>query len=183
MNDSQLDHIVENYSLTYKFFTTTVSLTTSYMVGQKANVMANEWVMNVCWEPLRIMTLIEQESFTHELVSASGEFGINICSVNQAHIAHYAGNVSGRQYDKLAHPIFKEQTYPGIRIKAPMIKGCVLNAECTVEEKFEFGNYTAFIGRAFPTRVNQKLRPLLYHRGKFFPLGNQVPKSIEVELE
>ena len=184
MDNSQSSAVLVDDPRTYMFFATTVSLTTSFVDdGRPANVMANEWVLNVCWNPLLIMAIVHHENLTHEYISQSKEFGINLCAMEQAHLAHYAGNISGHKADKFSHPVFADQTYPGTQIKAPMIKGCLLNAECILEETKEFGDYTGFVGRALTTRVNQKLRPLFYTRSKYFFMGNQAPKSVEVDFD
>jgi len=161
----------------YKWFTTTVALiTSSSSVWPRPNVMACEWTMNVSWEPLRIMSLIYQGDFTHQLVLSSGEFGVNLCSETQAALANFAGNISGRDCDKLSDPLFAGRLYPATHIKAPMIQGCILNAECVVEQTIELEDYTAVIGRALISRFDPNLKPLLYHQGKFFRLGDRIPK-------
>jgi flavin reductase (DIM6/NTAB) family NADH-FMN oxidoreductase RutF len=159
-----------------KLFATTVALITSQSPGRAANVMACEWTMNVCWEPLRIMSIVEQGDLTHELIAASGEFGVNMCAADQASLAHLAGSVSGRRVAKLSLPDVAARTYPGTRIGAPMIRGCVLNVECVVERTIEFDDYTGFIGRAVAVQTNEEALPLLYHRGAYWRLGEAIAK-------
>lgn len=176
MDNSQSSSILLDDPRTYKFFATTVSLTTSCVEGSPPNVMANEWVMSVCWDPLRVLAIVSKDSLTNEYILQSKEFGINLCSMEQAHLASYAGRTTGREEHKFSHPVFKDQFYTATHIKAPMIEGCVVNAECVLEETLELDEYIGFIGRAVSTRVNQKMRPLFYTRGKYFFLGNQIQR-------
>ncbi len=162
----------------YKYFASTVALITTHS-GEKSNVMACEWTMNVCNQPLRIMSIIKKEDLTHTFIMDSREFGVNICSDQQSQIAHLAGDTSGRLNDKLAHPLFREILSPPNRIKAPMIKGCVLSAECVVEQMLDMYEYTAFIGRAVAIRLNGKGKPLIYHKGRFAQLGAWLLKPTE----
>ena len=161
-------------------FATTVALITSHNTEYGSNVMACEWTMNISWQPLRIMAVINHQEFTHGLITSNQEFGVNLCSDQQALLAHFAGTISGRDQKKLEAPIFTNLLYPGTRIKAPMIRGCLLNAECTVEQTVELGSHTAFIGRVVAVRIHPKAHPLFYHQGMFFSLGNHIPKSDEL---
>jgi flavin reductase (DIM6/NTAB) family NADH-FMN oxidoreductase RutF len=144
--------------------------------------MANEWVMSVCWDPLRILAIVSKDSLTHEYILQSKEFGINLCSMEQAHLASYAGRTTGHKEHKFSHPVFEGQFYTATHIKAPMIEGCVVNAECVLEETIELDEYTGFIGRAVSSRVDQKQRPLIYTRSKYFFLGNQIQKTVDFNL-
>jgi flavin reductase (DIM6/NTAB) family NADH-FMN oxidoreductase RutF len=167
----------------HKYFATTVALITSHSEERGSNVMACEWTMNVSWKPLRIMSVIDRNDLTNELIRARGEFGVNLCSDQQASLSNFVGNISGREIDKLASPLFSERVYPATRINVPMIRGCFLNAECVVEQTIEIGESTAFIGRALAVRINRKLRPLLYHQGMYFHLGEQIAKPKAVEAD
>lgn len=157
----------------HRLFATTVALITSRH-GGRPNVMACEWTMTVGWHPVRIMAVVHRDELTHELISASGEFGVNLCSEDQASLSSLAGSVTGRLYDKLADPLFAGLAYPAEQIAAPMIEGCVLNAECEVEQAIEIGDYTAFIGRVLAMRGDPDRRSLLYREGRYFGIERLV---------
>lgn len=160
----------------YKYFASTVALITSYSPQHGANVMACEWTMCVSWEPILVMSLIAQSDYTHEIILASREFGVNMCSDQQATLANLAGRSSGRDTNKFALPEFAEARYPATQIQAPLISGCVLNAECVIDEMRPMGEYTAFIGRALTVQVNPEALPLIYHRRTYFRIGRLIPK-------
>jgi flavin reductase (DIM6/NTAB) family NADH-FMN oxidoreductase RutF len=166
----------------HHLFATTVALLTSQTSDGRRSVMACEWTMNVSWRPLRIMSLVHSSDFSHELITASGEFGVNLCSDTQAELSHIAGSSSGRDVDKLADPAFVAAIYPAARIRAPMMRGCVLSAECILERCIEFGEYTAFVGRAVAVRANPQANPLLYHRARYFGMGAAIPKPLLLPL-
>jgi flavin reductase (DIM6/NTAB) family NADH-FMN oxidoreductase RutF len=163
----------------HKYFASTVTLITSHSEIHGANIMACEWVMNISYRPLKILAVINQSDLTHEIILASREFGVNLCSDNQATLSHLAGISSGRDCDKLALPHFAQAAYPAAHIRTTMIQGCVLNAECVVEQAIPMGDYTGFVGRAVAARANKKLHPLLYHKGMYFSIGNRIPKTTE----
>ena len=70
----------------------------------------------------------------------------------------------------------KFPTLPGHKIKAPMIDGSVLNAECRVVATHQLG-HTLYIAETIWARFDPDKAPLLYHDGKYWRMGEQVPKG------
>ena len=159
-----------------RYFTSTVSLITSRGETGQANVMACEWTMFVCYQPLLVMAVIHKKDLTHEHILVSKEFGVNVCSERQVALVRLAGNTSGRNYDKMSDPLITKVLTPASRINAPMIRGCLLNIECVIEQTFSIHTHTAFIGRAVAARYSPERRPLIYHQGRFARLGEWFPK-------
>ena len=160
----------------YQYFATTVNLLTSCNQAGKANVMACEWTMNVSFDPFKILCVVGVESLTHAYITETKEFGVNMCADTQASLSNFVGNVSGRDVDKLADPCFAGLLYAATHIKPPLIRGCVLNAECVVEAIFPMGEYTGFLGLSLAATVDAEAKPLFYHKRKYFQLGAQIPK-------
>jgi flavin reductase (DIM6/NTAB) family NADH-FMN oxidoreductase RutF len=160
----------------YQYFATTVNLLTSCNREGKVNIMACEWTMNISFNPLKIMCVVGLDKLTHEYITETREFGVNMCADTQASLSHFVGDVSGRDMDKLSDADFRGLVYPATHIKSPLIRGCVLNAECTLEETFQLGEYTAFVGLSLATTVSDEAQPLFYHKGRYFQIGAQIPK-------
>jgi flavin reductase (DIM6/NTAB) family NADH-FMN oxidoreductase RutF len=155
------------------------TLTTVAMVtatdGERENVMACEWAMMVTSNPMRFVISVGPRHATHYLIADSGEFGLNFCSDRQALLSHVSGSYSMHDSDKweLAH----FPTYPARKIRSPMIEGCTLNVECRVIHTQPLGDHTVFIGEALWASYDPELKPLLYHGGKYFHVGEQVAKE------
>ena len=160
----------------YQYFATTVNLLTSCNQEGKVNIMACEWTMNVSFNPFKVLCVVGVDTLTHSYITESKEFGVSLCADTQASLANFAGNVSGRDVDKLSAPFFAGLVYASTHIKPPLIRGCILNAECVVEEMFQMGEYTGFLGLSLATTVDPEAKPLFYHRRKYFQLGTQIPK-------
>lgn len=158
----------------HKYFASSITLITSAAPGRTPNVMACEWTMNVSYQPLLVLALVERADYTHELITASGEFGVNRCSSTQTALVDFAGRNTGWKVDKIAAPEFAGLTYQAKKIGAPMIRGCVLNLECKVEQTVEIGDYTAFVGRAVTGRREDGADPLMYFQGKYFHIGDAI---------
>jgi flavin reductase (DIM6/NTAB) family NADH-FMN oxidoreductase RutF len=153
---------------------TTVALVTSAANGRQ-NVMACEWAMMVSASPLRFVISVAPRRVTHELIEASGEFGLSFCSEEQAALSHVSGSNSLRDVDKWELADFER--YEAKTITAPMIAHSVLNVECQVSASEHLGDHTLFIGEASWARYEPGLEPLFYHAGKYWRLGEQIPKG------
>jgi flavin reductase (DIM6/NTAB) family NADH-FMN oxidoreductase RutF len=160
----------------YQYFATTVNLLTSCNQEGKVNIMACEWTMNVSFEPFKVLCVVGKDKLTHAYIAENKAFGVNLCADTQASLSNFVGNVSGRDVDKLSESDFAGLVYASTHIKPPLIRGCILNAECVVEEMFEMEEYTGFLGLALATTVDTEAKPLFYHRGQYFQLGAQIPK-------
>jgi flavin reductase (DIM6/NTAB) family NADH-FMN oxidoreductase RutF len=153
--------------------TTTVALVTSAH-GDRVDVMACEWAMMVSASPLRFVISVGPQRATHELITASQTFGLSFCADDQATLSHVSGSYSLHDVDKWRLAEFP--TYPGARIAAPLIAGCSLNVECRLVATHPLGDHTLFIGEAVWAKADPAREPLLYHDGKYWRLGTQVPK-------
>lgn len=70
--------------------------------GGRRNVMAAAWSMPVEFTPPRIAVVIDKNTFTRELVMASGAFGLCIPGAALADLTYAVGSCSGREVDKFA---------------------------------------------------------------------------------
>ena len=153
---------------------TTVAMVTTAANGRE-NVMACEWAMMASGSPLRFVISVYPTHVTHELIEASGEFGLSFCSDAQARLSHVSGSYSLHDVNKWELADF--QTYPAQKIAAPMIDGAALNVECRVVATVPSPAHTLFVGEAVWAKYDPTKQPLLYHGGKYFYVGAQVPKS------
>ena len=180
MPTSPTMELVESVPQIQQRFAHTVGLITSQGADTPPNIMACEWTMLVSWEPIMIMVVIGSDDLTNALIRESGEFGVSICAENQGPLASCAGNVCGREHDKLADPQLESLVYPARYIKAPLIRNAALNAECVVEQMVNVNDkYTGFIGRVVAAEINEQAKPLVYHQGKYFTLGRQITRQTE----
>jgi flavin reductase (DIM6/NTAB) family NADH-FMN oxidoreductase RutF len=153
---------------------TTVAMVTSAHDGRE-NVMGCEWAMMVATSPLRFVISVGPQHVTHELIERSGEFGLSFCSDRQARLSHVSGSYSLHDVDKWTLADFP--TYAAHEIAAPMIDECALNVECRVVQTYPLGDHTVFLGEAVWARFDAERRPLIYHDGKYWFLGDQIAKE------
>ncbi|HDD64315.1 MAG: flavin reductase [Thermofilum sp. ex4484_79] len=111
----------------------------------KANVMTAAWCMPVSHRPPLVCVSIAPKRFTHRLIVESGEFAINIPSLEMLKIVDLCGTCSGAQVNK-----FKKFNLPTVEAKvinAPIISSCIAFIECKVVNSVKAGDHTLFIGK------------------------------------
>jgi flavin reductase (DIM6/NTAB) family NADH-FMN oxidoreductase RutF len=111
--------------------------------GSRRNVMAAAWSMPVNFAPPTVSVVIEETSYTRELVDASGRFGLCVPARAQAELTLRVGSESGRDQDKFA----KYGIRTGSESDLPLIEGCVAWLECRViPEQHLQKTYDLFLG-------------------------------------
>lgn len=153
---------------------TTVALVTT-RDSEREDVMACEWAMLVSMNPMRFVISVGPRHATHDLIERTGVFGLSFCSEGQAALSHVSGSYSLNDTDKWTLASFP--TYPAKTIDVPMIEGSALNVECHVIATNPLGDHTVFIGEVQWARWDADLRPLLYSAGRYWKIGDQIPKE------
>jgi flavin reductase (DIM6/NTAB) family NADH-FMN oxidoreductase RutF len=109
------------------------------------NVMTVAWIMPVSLSPPLIAVAIHPDRLSHEYVSRSEFFALNIPNMDLLTALHRCGVESGRQGDKFQSagltPI------DAMELELPLIDECVAHVECGVVERARFGDHDLFIGQ------------------------------------
>ncbi|WP_244817470.1 flavin reductase family protein [Caballeronia sp. Lep1P3] len=105
----------------------TVLVTSAH--GERRNVMAAAWSMPVEFTPPRIAVVIDKNTYTRELVAASGRLGICVPGAALVDLTYAVGTTSGRDTDKF--DAFGIQSLQGPVLGVPLIEaGCAAWLEC-----------------------------------------------------
>lgn len=99
----------------------TVLITTEHQ-GRR-NLMAAAWSMPVEFTPPRIAVVVDKNTYTRELLEASGRFAIGLPCVALADLSYAVGSESGRAVDKFARHGLR--AVPGPVLGLPLVEGCV----------------------------------------------------------
>lgn len=158
-----------------RYFTTGVGLITS--TGRHGqNVMAAEWTLHISYEPMLIAVFVHEGEATYDNIMETKQFGVNMSTDEQASLVNIAGGYTRREIDKLSvRDLFK--TYPARYIRAPMIKGCIINAECRMVRHYKIGDHVAFIGEVIDAKFDKTKSPLIYHRGIYRKVGKKLSSN------
>ncbi|MDG9971681.1 flavin reductase family protein [Achromobacter mucicolens] len=121
----------------------TVLVTSAH--GGARNVMAAAWAMPLDFSPPKMLVVVDKNTWTRELIEASGEFALCIPSRAQAHATLQVGSHSGRDKDKFQASGLT--TFAASKIGAPLIEGCLGWLECKlIPEPHNQQAYDLFIG-------------------------------------
>jgi flavin reductase (DIM6/NTAB) family NADH-FMN oxidoreductase RutF len=94
----------------------------------RVNVMAAAWVMPLDFEPPKFAAVVAANTFTRELLLASGECVLHAPTTAQIDLTMAVGTHSGREIDKFAvHGLASER---GTHVQAPLLAGCAAWLEC-----------------------------------------------------
>lgn len=117
----------------------------STMYRDQPNVMTAGWLMSLSMDPLLVGVAVHPSRLTHEFITKTECFAINIPNIELLSTVHLCGMRSGRDLDKWAStgitPVDAAQ------IDAPLIGECVANIECGVNDRLSLGDHDLFVGR------------------------------------
>lgn len=151
------------------------------------NIITLAWAGVCCSEPPTIAVGIRQGRHSYALIEKSGEFVVNMPTLDIVKQTDYCGGVSGKDHDKFADTRLTPE--PGKKVKAPLIKECPVNLECVVKEKVKVGSHDLFLGEVVAVHVEKSLldenghiniakaKPFVYNQGEYWSLG----KKLEVK--
>jgi flavin reductase (DIM6/NTAB) family NADH-FMN oxidoreductase RutF len=151
----------------------------------KPNIITLAWAMPTSINPPLIAVSIAPRRHSHVLIEESGEFVVNIPTMQILNETLLCGRTSGKEHDK-----FKEAgltPLPSRKVKAPIIKECVAHLECKLHSQFTTGDHTIFVGEiveayvdkeVFTEKYDLRKAKMIFHLGgdEFATLGSKVTK-------
>lgn len=150
----------------------------------RANVFTVAWAGIVNTEPAMVSISVRPERFSHEIISETREFVINVPTVRMAKIVDWCGMKSGRDVDKFAE--MKLTALPSEHLGCPIVADCPLNIECKVAKVIPLGSHDLILAKIVGVQVSDsildkkgKLRVdaadfLGYAHGEYHELGKKV---------
>lgn len=168
-----------------------VLITTAH--AGRDNVMTAAWVNAVCMEPPQMAVAVRENRYTHELLSASGEFAVNVPAQNLWRAVDLCGVTSGRDGDKFARAgLTRERSR---EIGAPLVAECPLNIECRVSASLPLGSHTLFVGLVVAVHLEgehagergnilvERFRPYALNGREYWSMGSRLGEYGETAAE
>jgi flavin reductase (DIM6/NTAB) family NADH-FMN oxidoreductase RutF len=149
----------------------------------KPNVFTVGWTGIACTHPPLVTIAVRKERLSHENISATGEFVINLTTREMLKMTDFCGCRSGRKVDKIKH--FGIELEPGADIKTPSLKKSPVALECKVRSVTELGSHDLFVAEIVRNKVEKTLIDqngtiqlgqaglLAYCHGEYFTLSRQ----------
>ena len=153
---------------------------------EKPNVMTAAWTGIIASDPVITYVSIRPSRYSHELISESNEFVINVPNLPLLKATDFCGVKSGRNTDKFkACNLTAEKC---AHISAPQIKEAPISLECKVKDIQHFGTHDMFIAEVLAVHIDekylnkqgaldlQKADLLAYAHGFYYVLGKKLGK-------
>ena len=163
-------NIASAYRLLHPMHTVLVSC-----IGKanKANVTTVAWAMPTSINPPLLAISLAPTRHTHTLIEESGEFIVNIPTLEILQAVYACGSLSGRSFDKFKKANLSQM--PAKKVKAPAIRECIAHVECEVVGQFTTGDHKIFVGKILEAYADLgifneqgydfKRARMLYHAG------------------
>ena len=152
---------------------------------EEFNLVTVAWTGTVCTDPPMCYISLRRERHSHEIISRTGEFVINLTTEELARATDWCGVKSGRDCDK-----FRERGLtpaPGVAVKAPVVAEAPLSIECRVRQVMPLGSHDMFLAEVVNVQADDRYidpatgrfsleaaRPIVYSHGHYFRLGEML---------
>ena len=144
--------------------TSVVVMVTAADPDGRANIITLGMYMPISHTPPLVCIGIAPRRFSHDLIAGSGEFVVNIPSIDLVHEMHFCGTKSGRDLDKFTAT--RLTPIPARKVGPPLINECIGHLECRVVQTHICGDHTLFIGEVIAASADERVLT----KGKFDPL-------------
>ena len=150
------------------------------------NVMTAAWTGIVCSDPAKTYVSLRPERFSHELITRTGDFVINLPSASLTRITDMCGVLSGRKINKFEYCHLTRESCE--HVTASAVGECPVILECRVSQKLPLGSHDMFIADILNVSVNEDLIDdngkimfdradlITYSHGEYFRLGEKLGK-------
>jgi flavin reductase (DIM6/NTAB) family NADH-FMN oxidoreductase RutF len=121
----------------------------------KPNIITLGMYMPISSRPPMVCIGVAPQRYSHRLIEETGEFVVNVPSIDLEEQMHYCGVKSGRDVDK-----FKETgltPVPAKKVKSPLIEECFGHLECRVVQSHVCGDHTLFVGEVVAGSVDEEV--------------------------
>lgn len=152
--------------------------------GYEPNIITLGWAGIICSEPPMLSVSIRPERYSHEIISKTREFVVNVTTEALAKATDWCGVKSGRDVDKFAE--MHLTPLKSLNLRTPGIEESPVNMECRVKKVMKLGTHDMFIAEIVGVQIsadlldkNGKLRLdhaglLAYAHGEYYALGRKL---------
>ena len=127
-------------------------LVTSISFDGRQNVLTLGEIFNVSIAtPVILGIAIRKERYSHELISATREYVVNLPTAAMVRTVDLCGTMSGRNVDKF--DVLPLTPVPAEHVRPPLIAECPVNIECRVIGIQEIGDHDLFLGEALAMHI------------------------------
>ena len=148
----------DNFKKTLSAFVTGITVVAtkqnSILYGKTINSFSS-----LSLTPPLVLFSLDNKSTKLNIFKKSETITINILSKKQRLISNNFAKTN---------PDWKDIEYVSLKNGNPIIKNCVSNLDCKIIDKIKKGDHIIFICKVSQVINNDKLKPLIYYKSKYF---------------
>jgi flavin reductase (DIM6/NTAB) family NADH-FMN oxidoreductase RutF len=140
------------------YFASGVTVITTQHVEQYHGTTVSSFC-SLSLDPPLVLVCLDLKSTSHDLISESGVFGVNILAEQDQWLSrHFAL----RTPDK-----FSDVSYHLGQVGVPLLDNALATLECRVISRYPGGDHSIFIGEVVTSSIALDKQPLLYFGSKY----------------
>lgn len=117
------------------------------------NALPIAWHTPLSHEPPLLGISVNKKRYSHGLITATGEFVVNVLGRDFQSVLEYCGSCSGAELDKLAAAGLSLR--PARQVRPPVIGEALAHLECRVKEQMDAGDHTFFLAHVLHAEVKE----------------------------
>ncbi|MBW8010947.1 MAG: flavin reductase [Chloroflexi bacterium] len=163
-NDTLTPVSADHLRSTMRFWATGVTILTTDFDGTRNGMTVSSFT-SLSLDPPSVLASLGKIAATHDLVAASGVFGITILTSEQEHISNHFTQTD----PEIADP-FADLSVETLVTGSPFLKGGMAYFDCRVTNKVDSGTHTVFIGEVVAVKTfaeTENAGPLLYYNQNY----------------
>lgn len=150
-----------------------VTVVTTLVDGVRHGMTASSF-SSVSAEPPLVSVCLSRHLYSHELISSSGVFGINVLAKDQAEIARrFAGMVD-------VEDRFAGETWTTAETGVPLLDSALGWLDCRVVHEYPGGDHTIFVGEVLAGQAASRKAPLLFHSRSWGQFADVLPEAATI---
>ena len=152
----------------------TVLITSRY---ETDNVFTVSWTGIASSHPEYVTVAINKKRLSHEMISRTKKFCINIPDTRLLREVDYCGSYSGRDVDKFVNCKFEKIYFDSDYV---LIKQCKFHIICNVESIIHLGSHDLFIAKVVRKLIDEDVQnmhedaePIVYFRPNYYSIDRK----------
>lgn len=169
--------VPELFRLAFRRHSTTVTVITFVDREKRLRGMTATAVCPLSIAPPSLVACVNRSAKTRGHLIDGKEFGVNVLSFGQEHIASHCSRPGG---DKELDPAW---VLPNADIRTPILRAALAHFECRIAQIQEIYTHSLLVGDVIDVWLGPAGLPLIYSDGAYRTLDSEVEKSYELLWE
>jgi len=169
------------YKLGMRSFAGAVCVLTSVREESRYGMTATA-VCSAAADPPTVLVCVNRNTTTHEAMSKSGVFCVNVLRAEDRELSGLFSGVHGAGLRGEGR--FRESQWTKLSTGSPVLIESLVSFDCRIVNRLVHGTHTVFLGEVEELLIGKKGKPLLYADGQYAKLaslahGEPLPEGLD----